>query len=131
MSKPITRKTGTSMATPHIAGIAALVQQANPDWNAFDVKVALSNTAKVLDTDKYDVFAQGAGRVNAYAAAHANVLAYAVDEAFPDAESEKVENLKGTVTFGPQSLEENISVTKQILVKDLKNGAGGNYQRIG
>ena len=50
------------MATPHIAGIAALVKQANPNWNAFDVKVALSNTAKVLNTAKYDVFAQGAGR---------------------------------------------------------------------
>ncbi|QUW24031.1 S8 family serine peptidase [Sporosarcina sp. Marseille-Q4063] len=121
-----TRKTGTSMATPHIAGIAALVQQANPDWNAFDVKVALSNTAKILDTDKYDVFAQGAGRVNAYAAAHANVLAYAVDEALPDADSQKIENLKGTVTFGPQSLEEDLTVTKEILVKDLKN-VGGNY----
>ncbi len=121
-----TRKTGTSMATPHIAGIAALVQQANPDWNAFDVKVALSNTAKILDTDKYDVFAQGAGRVNAYAAAHANVLAYAVDEALPDSQSGKIENLKGTVTFGPQSLKENLTVTKEILVKDLKK-VGGNF----
>ena len=41
-----TRKTGTSMATPHIAGIAALVKQANPDWNAFDVKVALIQQCK-------------------------------------------------------------------------------------
>ena len=78
------RKTGTSMATPHIAGIAALVKQANPDWNAFDVKVALSNTAKILDTTKYDVIAQGAGRVHAYAAAHPNVLAYAIDKAVLD-----------------------------------------------
>nr|WP_172371773.1 S8 family serine peptidase [Sporosarcina jiandibaonis] len=122
-----TRKTGTSMAAPHIAGIAALIQQANPDWNAFDVKVALSNTAKILDTDKYDVFAQGAGRVNAYAAAHANVLAYAVDEALPESESEKIENLKGTVTFGPQSLEEDIAVKKEILVKDLEN-VGGKFE---
>lgn len=122
-----TRKTGTSMATPHIAGIAALVKQANPDWNAFDVKVALSNTAKILDTDKYDVMAQGAGRVQAHAAAHANVLAYGVDQAIPDAGGESVENLKGTVTFGPQNLSEgNISVTKEILVKDIK-GVGGNY----
>ena len=38
-----------------------------------------------------------------------------------------MENLKGTVTFGPQSLKEgNISVTKEILVKDI-NGNGGNY----
>ncbi|MBO0601183.1 S8 family serine peptidase [Sporosarcina sp. E16_3] len=120
------RKTGTSMATPHIAGIAALVKQANPTWNAFDVKVALSNTAKVLDKAKFDLFAQGAGRVDAYAAAHPNVLAYAIDTAVLDGSGTKVENLKGTVTFGPQSLKENVSVTKQILVKD-KLGAGGNY----
>lgn len=120
------RKTGTSMATPHIAGIAALVKQANPDWNAFDVKVALSNTAKVLNKSKYDVFAQGAGRVNAYAAAHPSILAYAIDTAVLDSSGSLVENLKGTVTFGPQSLKENISVTKQILVKDSK-GSGGNY----
>ena len=121
------RKTGTSMATPHIAAIAALVKQANPDWNAFDVKVALSNTAKVLDTSKYDVFSQGAGRVDAYAAAFPSALAYAIDQAVLDSTGTIVENLKGTVTFGPQSLKEgNISVTKQILVKDIK-GIGGNY----
>ncbi|MFJ8064785.1 S8 family serine peptidase [Psychrobacillus sp. NPDC096426] len=121
------RKTGTSMATPHIAGIAALVKQANPGWSAFDVKVALSNTAKVLNQSKYDVFAQGAGRVNAYAAAHPSVLAYALDKAVQDGSGAIVDNLKGTVTFGPQPLTENRSVTKQILVKDLK-GTGGAYQ---
>ncbi len=118
------RKTGTSMATPHIAGIAALVQQANPDWNAFDVKVALSNTAKLLDTTKYDVFTQGPGRVDAYAAAHPTILAYAIDTA--NNADVVVENLKGTVTFGPQSLERDLSVTKQIRVKDMK-GLGGDY----
>jgi subtilisin family serine protease len=118
------RKTGTSMATPHIAGIAALVKQANPNWDAFDVKVALSNTAKVLDTSKYDVFAQGAGRVQAYQAAHPEILAYAIDIANNDGET--VENKKGTVTFGPQDLTNNIEVTKQILVKNV-NGNGGTY----
>ncbi|MCM3744140.1 S8 family serine peptidase [Sporosarcina luteola] len=119
-----TRKTGTSMATPHIAGIAALVKQANPTWDAFDVKVALSNTAKVLDTNKYDVFAQGAGRVQAYQAAHPEILAYAIDTANNNGQT--VENKKGTVTFGPQKLDKAISVTKQILVKNV-NGNGGTY----
>ncbi|REB08509.1 peptidase S8 [Sporosarcina sp. BI001-red] len=123
-SEAYSRKTGTSMATPHIAGIAALVRQANPTWNAFDVKVALSNTAKLLDTKKYDVFAQGAGRVDAYQAAHADVLAYAIDTANNDGTI--VENLKGTVTFGPQKLDKNLSVTKKINVKDLKS-VGGDY----
>ena len=120
------RKTGTSMATPHIAGIVALVKQANPDWNAFDVKVAISNTAKILNTAKYDVFAQGAGRVNAYAAAHPEILAYALDTAVLDANGGIVDNVKGTVTFGPQSLKEDLTVTKQINVKDMK-GNGGEY----
>lgn len=121
------RYTGTSMAAPHISAIAALIKQANPTWNAFDVKVALSNTAKVLDTSKYDVFDQGAGRVNAYAAAHPEILAYSLDKATLDSSGTIVDNLKGTVTFGPQSIENgNISVTKQILVKDIK-GNGGNY----
>ncbi len=120
------RFTGTSMSAPHISGIAALVKQANPTWDAFDVKVAISNTAQILDTSKYDVFAQGAGRVDAYAAAFPSILAYAEDEAVLDASGEIVPNLKGTVTFGPQKLDKDISVTKQIRVKDLK-GAGGNY----
>lgn len=123
-SEAYTRKTGTSMATPHVAGIAALVKQANPSWNAFDVKVALSNTAKLLDTKKYDVFSQGAGRVEAYKAARTDVLAYSVDTANND--GTEVENLKGTVTFGPQDLKEDINVTKQIKVKDLK-ATGGDY----
>lgn len=122
-----TRKTGTSMATPHIAGIAALVKQANPNWSAFDVKVALSNTAKKLDTTKFDVFSQGAGRVQAYAAAHPEILAYALDEAVLDETGTIVDNLKGTITFGPQDLSKgNLNVTKQVRIKDVK-GNGGNY----
>ncbi|GGA88600.1 S8 family serine peptidase [Ornithinibacillus halotolerans] len=120
------RFTGTSMSAPHITGIAALIKQANPDWNAFDVKVSLSNTAKLLDKDRYDVFDQGAGRVNAYAAVFPSVLAYAEDEAVLDSSGEIVPNIKGTVTFGPQDLSEEISVTKQIRVKDLK-GLGGDF----
>ena len=73
------------------------------------------------------MFEQGAGRVDAYAAAHPSALAYAIDEAVLDTSGEIVENLKGTVTCGPQSLKDgNITVTKQILVKDMK-GIGGKY----
>lgn len=120
------RFTGTSMAAPHITGIAALIKQANPDWNAFDVKVALSNTAKLLDTETYDVFDQGAGRVDAYAAVFPSVLAYAEDEAVLDESGVIVPDIKGTVTFGRLDLGEDIEVTKQIRVKDLQ-GEGGDF----
>ncbi|WP_312471679.1 S8 family serine peptidase [Neobacillus sp.] len=120
------RKTGTSMAAPHIAAIAALIRQANPDWTPFDVKVALSNTAKILDTKKYDVFAQGPGRVQPYKAAFPDVLAYGLDKDLFD--NKEVEHEKGTITFGklPQVKDGNVSVTRQIRVKDLA-GKGGDY----
>ncbi|MGW8889529.1 S8 family serine peptidase [Streptomyces sp. NPDC055749] len=37
---------GTSMATPHVAGAAAIVRQAHPDWTAQQVKAALTSSAR-------------------------------------------------------------------------------------
>ncbi|MEV1330933.1 S8 family serine peptidase [Micromonospora costi] len=54
--------TGTSMATPHVAGAAALLAQAHPDWKATQFKESLMATA--TPNRAYDVFAQGAGFVN-------------------------------------------------------------------
>ena len=57
---------GTSMATPHVAGAAALLLQGHPDWSPEEVKSALSSTTVDL---KYDLYDQGSGRIdvlNAY-----------------------------------------------------------------
>lgn len=64
---------GTSMACPHVSGIAALVHSAHPKWSAAAVKSAIMTTADVndhfgkpiMDGDKpAGVFATGAGQVN-------------------------------------------------------------------
>jgi subtilisin family serine protease len=54
---------GTSMATPHVAGAAALLLQKNPSLKPTDVKNLLLSTAKFLPG--YNIYQQGSGRLNA------------------------------------------------------------------
>ncbi|PPB48211.1 protease [Arthrobacter pityocampae] len=59
---------GTSMASPHIAGFAALVLAKNPAWSPAAVKSAMMTTAYPLKTAtggvETDVLAVGAGHIN-------------------------------------------------------------------
>ncbi len=54
---------GTSMASPHIAGMAALLTEAHPDWSPMAMKSALMTTATNLLSGA-DPFAQGAGHAD-------------------------------------------------------------------
>jgi predicted nucleic acid-binding Zn-ribbon protein len=69
---------GTSMAAPHVAGVAALLKQASPGWSPEDVKTALMNTAADIIPTYYvgpHPSEQGAGLVRALAALRAPLRA--------------------------------------------------------
>ncbi|MEM1080697.1 MAG: S8 family serine peptidase, partial [Pseudomonadota bacterium] len=77
-------KSGTSMSGPHVAGAAALVRQARPDWTPIEVKSALQMTAiqegfKEDGTTPWDWDDVGHGRVDLTQAALAG---FVMDETF-------------------------------------------------
>ncbi|MBY6037459.1 S8 family serine peptidase [Fictibacillus nanhaiensis] len=70
-------KQGTSMASPHVAGAAALILQAHPAYGVDDVKAALMNTAvNLFDATgiQYPHNTQGAGSIRVVDAIDAETL---------------------------------------------------------
>ncbi|MEA4943376.1 MAG: S8 family serine peptidase [Propionicimonas sp.] len=65
---------GTSMAAPHVAGVAALTVQAHPKWSASEVATALAETADPEKVGDQDTVRGGLGLVDAAGAVAAQVL---------------------------------------------------------
>ncbi|GAA3485262.1 S8 family serine peptidase [Streptomyces yanii] len=65
-----TSASGTSMATPHVSGAAAILAQRHPDWTADRLKQVLVSTAK---QGSYTAYQQGGGRVDVPKAIDATV----------------------------------------------------------
>jgi subtilisin family serine protease len=63
---------GTSMATPHVSGVVALMKAANHNLTPDQVKIILQKTATVLGPNDKNQY--GAGMVNAEAAVDASLL---------------------------------------------------------
>ncbi|GAA4719676.1 S8 family peptidase [Phytohabitans rumicis] len=57
-----TQLNGTSMATPHVTGAAALLAQQHPEWTAGELKAALMASAK--PNPAIGTYGQGAGRID-------------------------------------------------------------------
>jgi len=70
---------GTSMASPHVAGSAALIRQIHPDWSNAAIKSALMSTSKYLgvwvsDGSHAQPLDMGAGRLDLTNAADPGVI---------------------------------------------------------
>lgn len=103
---------GTSMATPHLAGSAALLLDLNPGWSPADVKSALVNTAErvvtdhVNGTDDPGVLARGGGRINL---AFANAIPATLDPA--------------SVSFGFWDGNRVVNAAVDVDVRNVSDGA--------
>ncbi|MFH8488269.1 S8 family peptidase [Streptomyces longisporoflavus] len=92
---------GTSMATPHVAGAAALLKQQHPDWKYAELKGALTASTK---GGKYTPFQQGSGRIAVDKAVKQSVVAEPV-----------------SLSFAPQAWPhtDDKPVTKKVTYKNL------------
>ncbi|MEH7480428.1 S8 family serine peptidase [Neobacillus drentensis] len=116
------RLSGTSMATPNVSGVAALLKQAHPDMTPADIKSTLMNTAAPLKGE-YSVFEQGAGRVDPNKAVHSEIEIQVkdrtetlTDSATPNANGmntladkgvKTIKDITGGLSFGQQAVSGN------------------------
>ena len=96
------RLSGTSMATPHTAGSAAILLQEHPSWTPAEVKSALMASAKVM-ADQTS-FQQGAGRIDVGVAITQSVIAQ-----------------PGSVSFGTAAFphDDDVPITKVVTFRNL------------
>lgn len=114
-------ESGTSMASPHIAGSLALMKQAHPDWTPQELEAVLVNTSKQnlyltdLVTTTFSIAPitmAGAGRVDLVSAAAADSLLLGDQLAH--------------VNFGIQPVAYTYTATKPITIEN-KSGTSKTY----
>jgi len=110
---------GTSMSSPHVAGVAALLIQYRRDLEPQHLKALLMNTSLLISDEQgatYPISRQGAGRIRAFDALNAGVVfskpSISLGKVAVDSVLEKFESIQVT----------NFSATEQNYSLQAKNG---------
>ena len=109
---------GTSMASPHVAGVAALTRQAHPSWSVEDIKAAIMNTgdpSQVTGTTGFRISRGGTGLVQPAKSTVTQVTAKAVGDRFAI-----------SVNYGFEELKQDFSKTRTIRL-DNHGGSAATF----
>ncbi|NIO27853.1 MAG: S8 family serine peptidase [Candidatus Latescibacteria bacterium] len=120
------RMSGTSMAGPHVAGVVALMREANPNADVQTIKEILMNTARDLGTTGEDN-TYGWGIIDAYEA----VLAVSVPDEIPPVVTVTAPNGGEVLTAGTTYTitwiaTDNVSVTQTSIYYSYDGGTTYN-----
>ncbi|MDU5892658.1 MAG: S8 family serine peptidase, partial [Atopobium minutum] len=120
-------RSGTSMASPHVAGVAALVYQANPQLTPDQVEQIITSTATPL-SDEENVskpnHAYGYGKINAYNAVKA--AQKAKESGSADVNNNGLATLSGKILAPGQ--DEGAATIKHSTLKTMFNSANFDVQ---
>ncbi|MGG0257012.1 S8 family serine peptidase [Bacillus toyonensis] len=119
---------GTSMAAPYVAGTAALIKQAHPDWSPYEIRAALTSTAKLIKDPNNNIvtpLAQGSGLVDIAKALEAEILPLTNNLSFGFLQSNS-----GVQTITQNLKIKNVSNSSQTLVTNNQTLEGNAEIKI-
>ncbi len=117
---------GTSMATPHVAGAAAIVKQQHPEYSADQLRAAIVSTASDVGLTPYQ---SGSGVVDVDAALDATVIAAGSGDFGMLAWGEAADPVVRTIEYTNRG-DAEVVLDLEATLADTTPGAGGGVEPL-